>query len=147
MNFKVPSINLAFFREFAKGDPEQAVNTWNEWLKNRRREVNSDAKCRKAMEICTGLGDASIRHYLKRRHQFLRKESLDLLDRISKGLNCEPPARGHLRRVSRRYFRIALLTQLNMPSESFHLELIRGIVREAQAKDIAISLHEVSSDH
>ena len=148
MDHPLPQIGKSFFDEFAKGDPVAALALWNQWLNNRQRRVDDDARYRKALEICVELGGASIRHYLSRRHQFLSESNLDLLDRISHGLNQKPPRRvmlpaGAIARP-RRCHRLALLSQLDVPSEGYHMQLIRGIVRAAQLHNLAVSLHEVS---
>jgi DNA-binding LacI/PurR family transcriptional regulator len=145
----LPAIDRAFFEEYARGEPEQVAAQWEGWLRAKRHRPDGEAVYRKLMEICSGLGEGSVRNYLKGRHYSLSDDSLDVFDRISQALKqptarrveIPPEAAGRHPRSNR----IALLTQLQVPSESYHMELIRGIVREANLHHLAIGLHEVSS--
>lgn len=148
MRRDLPTIDEAFFQEFARGEPEEALRAWEEWMNSRRRRPDSESAYREAMKICSGLGEASVRHYLKGRHHFLSTENLDRLDRLAKGLGQDPVPRAEVPAEAaarpRRSNRLALLTQLQVPSETYHMELIRGIVRDASLHHLAVAIHEVS---
>ena len=99
------------------------------------------------MEICSGLGEASVRHYLAGRHYYLAEDTLDLFDKISRTLGQPILPRVKIsQQVVRRRFpskRFALLVQLQALSESYDVELIRGIMREAARLSFGVGVYGV----
>lgn len=140
MNAPLPKvIDLEFFKECAAGDPEEALRKWEQ-----TRHRTDAAKLRDLLRICSGLSLASARNYLAEKTKALKPEHLDLLDWVSVTLGQHPrnPNRSAPSGSSRGQKNIALITQLAVPSETYHFNLVRGLVREARAHHFTLSVHE-----
>ncbi len=141
----LPEIDVDLCRQLAAGEPEEALDEWRRWIR-KRPNATERAKYKKLLEILADVSESSIRNYLDGRQDKLSSELLDRLDRIARGLNQQPPPRSAplppAKRM-RRATRVALLTQLAVPSEEYHFELIRGVVRETSFHHLSVAVHEV----
>jgi DNA-binding LacI/PurR family transcriptional regulator len=111
-----------------------------------KQEVADETAYRKALRICSGLCEASIRLYFKK-PSALGQEKVRLLDHITRTLRRETPLRSQgppPTPPARQARRMALLTQLSVPSESYHLEVIRRLVHEAGRRHINLAIYEMS---
>lgn len=142
----LPVITVNFFREFAVGEPAGASEEWERWQR-KHPNATERAKYRKLLEIAVERAEATIRCYLDGRSHKLSLELLDRLDRVARGLNQDPPHRSFRRtRPARRANRVALLTELAVPSESYHFELIGCVIREAFLHHLSLSVHEAPGE-
>ncbi len=147
MNGIFENLSQEWFSANCTGDPLIAFTQWQEWLtKNPKKRYQT--KYRKALQLLSGLHESSIRHYLSGRTHKLGKETLTLLDQISASLGVDAPERPKRRHaiVSHRLKRIALLAEFSdIPSLSYHFEVIRHVILHTFPHHYTVSLHQVSS--
>jgi DNA-binding LacI/PurR family transcriptional regulator len=144
-------ISEAWFRAHGLGgvDPIHAAAEWWSWLDARSR--SQEARLRKALELASGLSEAAIRHYRAGRAYKLGSRMLQELDALARLLGRTAPPRARREGVEagrcRGQRQVALLTPLaDLPSQSYHLEVIRGIVAGTSRHALATALHAVEPD-
>jgi DNA-binding LacI/PurR family transcriptional regulator len=130
-------------------DPALAAAAWSRWLVVRVR--TEEARFRMALQLASGLSEAAIRHYRAGRGYKLGARTLQELDTLARALGSPAPSRAirDESAVGRRRGprQIALLTPLtSLPSPSYHLEVIRGIVAGTARHALATALHAVEPD-
>jgi DNA-binding LacI/PurR family transcriptional regulator len=141
-------VNEEFFRKYARQTPHMALLQWTEWLAQRRHGRNEDHKYRKVLQIAGGLGEGAVRHYCLGRHDQLSTTTVEMFDRVTRALQRTPPIAVHERARKRKRRsaqpRVAFLTQLTVPSESFHFDVLRGVVLAATDRNVSVSIHELA---
>jgi len=145
-----PTLSEAWFREYGTTDPSEAAKRWERW--RRRHEAASRKQCLvKVCEFATGLKNISVRNWLhddpERRHK-VKKQNRVILDAIAEALDCSDlvPSKSRPEPIlpGRSGNRVAVLTRLaRLPSLSYHMEVIRGLVRGAEEHLFLPTLHEV----
>lgn len=159
-----------FFREYGVGVPEAAVAAWQAWSRGRRRAdanpftgvmhlclggaVDRSVESQRSASTCRVWWDTRIKKK-KRQGPHIGVEKYAQLDRIGKALGLKV---GELHedikrkiRVSRRQRRrdrvrrVVLMSELeSIPSEGFHLTVMRGITSMCWRHNIVVTLHGVT---
>lgn len=144
-------ISEAWFREYGTTDPVEAFVRWSQWLQQ-HPDAKRIQKLKKVALLATPLKDISIRNWLhKDRYYRVGKEKRVTLDAIACALKCEDYV---IRKAPvepiqplRSGNRIAVLTRLaRLPSLSYHMDVIRGLVRAAEEHLFLPTVHEVREE-
>lgn len=129
-------------------DPVDAAAAWAEW-DDRQRPY--DQRIRMALRIGSDLSESAVRFYVtgKNRHK-LGQRARWILERLSRALGFEPEWRSMIGQQSampphdaRRVRELALVTELDVPSPSYHWEVIGSIVRRGSQRNVKVSIHPV----
>jgi DNA-binding LacI/PurR family transcriptional regulator len=129
-------------------DPTAAAEEWRRWLTTRRSD---EAKYRKVLELGSGRSIAAICYYCNGRGRKLSDKTWTLLDRMTRALGRVPPEKKQNHKSGPHEQgprRIALLSELSdIPSPSFHFEVIRSVVRGTSRARVVYpyetSIHEL----
>jgi DNA-binding LacI/PurR family transcriptional regulator len=140
-----PELNREWFKKNGFTDPDRTVDLWTEWLSKERKDK---AKYKKVLELATGLHSSAIGHYLSGVRAYkLSERTLLKLDSISRSLGMEPTGRKTKRTqhgLSRAEKRVAILTELTVPSLYYHMEVIRGVLRGIARYNMIAELYEAT---
>ena len=148
MNKAFLDLSEQFFIDHGLKDPVEAARLWKEWIAKPRKR-SEQAKYRKVLELASGLSTSSVRHYLEGRSEKLGEQTRLRLADISKALGQplpeEPPELQSVPKRSLRRVALVVDTELpDLPSPTYHLEIIHRILLSALRRHIATALFEVS---
>ena len=124
---------------------ELAWEGWEEWLGERKRTDN--ACLRHFLQLATGFSVSALNHYISGRRERLGGEKLKKLDALVLELGREDLTqsnRSSQPRVSvpTRNRRVALISELDVPSRAFHARITQALLKEALLNDAVVSIHE-----
>jgi DNA-binding LacI/PurR family transcriptional regulator len=151
-------IDEAWFKEVdAPVDPVRAYRQWEKWILElvrqplrRGPELKADQRVRRyLLERATGLSASSVKNYVLGNHDQLGDARFKELQRIDEKLGFEPEDNKATTKGARQrrqsIQRIALVTELtDLPSLSFHQNVIRSVLGSAQHHNRLLVIHEVS---
>lgn len=119
-------------------------------LREERPRLSEDGRFRAALVRFGGVTEATVRNYLHEsdeRYLKLGQQTRVRLDVITRALGFPLPrgSREGAAQLVRQHHRtrVGLLTELDVPSESFHYAMIKTLVREAAEHGFLLSVHEV----
>jgi hypothetical protein len=134
-------------REFFEQNLGQCAtwSEWEDWLQQRKR--TDDARLRRFLQLATGLSPSALTHYVNGRRERLSTRKLEELDRIASMLGRPDLIGGAASSAPqiptpRRHRRIALMTELDVPSRAFHARVTRALAKEAASHGAVLSIHE-----
>lgn len=144
--FEQISIDETWFRDHGAREPDRALREWTAWLNEGTRTRSKKASVRKLLQLASGRSAAAVGFYFQvGRQAQLSLETIELFDTLMGDLGCIPEPRSERSDRSRvqRSRSIAVLTSLaDIPSESFHLSLLRSLAAGAAERGFDCTLHE-----
>ena len=149
---EIDRIDENFFDTLGIGDSRDLFRKWQMFLEEHPR-AKRRRRYRYLLELIGGIGEAHVRNYLHSEPLRFTKVSDDVrntLDLVTKALGEKLP-HGSIQprrapETSRRPRRVALFTEFRVPSERFHFYMLSILTRQAAARGIALSIHEVDNN-
>lgn len=153
------AINLDWFEKHAFANPSAAFEQWSKWLATQpKRRRNDHTFYKKLLAFATDTTDTSVQNYLGHTHfaenrktKSMRESLARQYDDLTLALGWpSPPHRADPPALELEQNHVALMLDLqpaNLPSLSYHMELIKSLTKGGFRHRINLSLHHYDSNN
>jgi DNA-binding LacI/PurR family transcriptional regulator len=149
-----PEIDVSFFRDYGVKPSKSTYVKWQQFLKSHPR-IKDRSKYVHCLGLCAGVGDSLVEKWLSSKigdHKHIGEAHKEIFRKATVALGWRgprPEAEDTTLAVHKVMgpIRLALFTSLSVVSESYHLAVIRSIIRSATTQGLLLSVHELAWTH